>query len=106
MERIRTHLRGLDLEGDAELVATIALELVDRCWDLNEQANKLERQIKALVVTVAPQLLDLPGCGVLSAAKIIGETAGVDRFKCKDAFARWNGTAPIPVWTGNETPPA
>jgi transposase len=38
---------------------------------------------------------------VLSAAKIVGETADVTRFKSKDAFARHNGTAPLPVWSGN-----
>ncbi|MGF0227606.1 transposase [Dietzia sp. CQ4] len=47
-------------------------------------------------------LLDVPGLGVLGAATIIGETAGVRRFKSKDAFARFNGTAPIPVWSGNK----
>jgi transposase len=48
-------------------------------------------------------LLSLPGCGALSAAKIVGETAGATRFKSRAAFARWNGTAPIPVWSGNKT---
>jgi len=46
-------------------------------------------------------LLALPGCGALSAAKILGEAAGASRFKSKAAFARWNGTAPIPVWSGS-----
>lgn len=32
---------------------------------------------------------------------ILGETAGATRFKSKDAFARFNGTAPIPVWSSN-----
>lgn len=31
---------------------------------------------------------------------IIGETAGVHRFRTKDAFARFTGTAPVPVWSG------
>ena len=30
-------------------------------------------------------------------------TAGAARFRSKAAFARWNGTAPIPVWSGNDT---
>lgn len=51
---------------------------------------------------LVPTLLELPGCGPLSAAKIVGEVAGASRFKSKAAFARWNGTAPIPVWTGSE----
>ena len=46
-------------------------------------------------------MVALPGCGALSAAKIVGETAGAARFKSRAAFARWNGTAPIPVWSGS-----
>jgi hypothetical protein len=41
------------------------------------------------------------GCGTLTAAKIVGEVAAVTRFRNKDAFARHNGTAPLPVWSGN-----
>jgi transposase len=29
--------------------------------------------------------------------------AGVARFRSKATFARWNGTAPIPVWSGNDS---
>ena len=43
----------------------------------------------------------MPGCGPLTAAKIVGETAGVTRFKSEAAFARHAGIAPIPVWSGN-----
>ena len=43
----------------------------------------------------------MPGCGVLGAAMILGETAGVGRFRSKDAYARFTGTAPIPVWSGD-----
>lgn len=45
----------------------------------------------------------MESCGVLSAAKLVGETAGVRRFRSKAAFASWNGTAPVPVWPGNTT---
>jgi transposase len=65
--------------------------------------------IKALAVEIAdrarqlaPTLLAIPGCGALTAAKIVGETAGVDRFKSRDAYARYNGTAPLPVWSSNK----
>ena len=43
----------------------------------------------------------MPGCGELTAAKLVGETAGVTRFKSEAAFARHAGVAPIPVWSGN-----
>jgi transposase len=89
------------LEGVDGTVARIARELLNAIAELTTRVNQLEREISALVRTVAPTLLALPGCGALSAAKIVGETAGVARFKSKAAFARWNGTAPIPVWSGS-----
>ena len=48
-----------------------------------------------------PHLLALPGCGPLSAAKIAGETANVDRFRSEACFAMNAGVAPLPVWSGN-----
>lgn len=48
-----------------------------------------------------PRLLALVGVGALTAAKIVAEVADIRRFKSKDAFARHNGTAPLPVWSGN-----
>jgi len=65
------------------------------------QINQLERELRALMRRPAPTLLALPGCGVLSAATLFAETAGARRFRSKDAYARFTGTAPIPVWSGN-----
>jgi transposase len=82
-------------------VAELARELVGRTRELTVRINELEHEISAIVKLLAPSLLALPGCGVLSAAKIVAETAGARRFRSKAAFARWNGTAPIPVWSSN-----
>lgn len=49
---------------------------------------------------MAPSLLAVYGCGALTAARIIGETADVNRFKSEAAFARYGGLAPIPDWSG------
>lgn len=84
-------------------VAAIAAELVDRIRALTVRINELEQEIKSIVAKLSPQLLELRGCGALTAAKIVGETAGVNRFKDRDRFARFNGTAPIPVWSSNTT---
>ena len=35
----------------------------------------------------------------------IGETADIGRFRSTAAFARHNGTAPVPVWSGNSSRP-
>lgn len=94
---IAQRLTGLD-----GLVAEIAAELVARIIELTRRANQLEARIATLVADLAPTLLAMPGCGVLTAAKIVGETAGIDRFHSKDAYARHNGTAPLPVWSSNQ----
>jgi transposase len=82
-------------------VARIARELVGRIRDLTVAIDALEREIRSLVADLAPSLLELPGCGSLSAAKLVGETAGIDRFVSAAKFARHNGSAPLPVWSGN-----
>jgi transposase len=82
-------------------VARIARELVGRIRELTLAIDALEREIARLVEGLAPSLLTLPGCAHLSAAKLIGETAGIDRFASAAKFARHNGTAPVPVWSGN-----
>jgi len=82
------------------VVARLARTLLTRCDELNHQINALEAELRHLVQAIASSLLAIPGCGVLSAAVIIGETAGVHRFRNMDAFARFTGTAPVPVWSG------
>jgi transposase len=90
-----------DLAEAPGTVARIARELVGRIRELTAAINDLEREISRLVADLAPSLLALAGCGSLSAAKLIGETAGIGRFRSAAAFARHNGTAPLPVWSGN-----
>jgi len=101
------HARTLDslaasLEDAEGLVARLARELVRRCRELTLEIRKLEREIAALVEVLAPSLLAIRGCGALSAAKIVGETAGVERFRSRDAYASYNCTAPLPVWSSNQ----
>jgi transposase len=63
---------------------------------------QLTAEITLRVTTIAPSLLAIVGYGALPAAKIVGETAHDGRFRSKDAFARHNGTAPLPVWSSNK----
>jgi transposase len=74
---------------------------VARIRELTVQEKALEREVTTRVKMLAPRLLALPGVGALIAAKIVAEVADVRRFRSKDAFARHNGTAPLPVWSSN-----
>lgn len=82
-------------------VARIARAELARIIELTTQARALEREITSRASELAPTLLARRGVGPLTAAKIVGEVAGITRFKSKDAFARHNGTAPLPASSGN-----
>ena len=83
------------------MVVRIAGELVDAICALTKQVKSLEDEIGARAGELAPALLGLCGTGGLAAAKMVAEVADVRRFRSKDAFARHNGTAPLPVWSSN-----
>jgi transposase len=89
------------LEGLEGIVAWVARDLVARIRELTVAAKDLEHQIVEKVARLVPALLEIAGVGALTAAKIVAEVADVRRFRSKDAFARHNGTAPLPVWSAN-----
>jgi transposase len=104
----RTLGRYVVLDGLAARIAThegrvaeIAGELAERIRALTVRIKELEREIAKIVQGLSTNLIALRGCGALTAAKLVGETAGVRRFSDRGRFARFNGTAPIPVWSGN-----
>lgn len=123
VNRFRWHLHELDPERDPAasalnrgvvqnqlaawlsdqpgLVAELAADLLTDIAGLTRRINALEKRIATITTAAAPQLLQIPGCGVLTAAKILGETAGINRFRSEACFAMTAGVAPIPAWSGN-----
>jgi transposase len=88
--------------GEQTVEVRIARDLVRRCRQLTGEANALERELAGLVADYAPQLLTLKGCGVLIAAKLIGETAGITRFRRDAQLARLAGVAPLDASSGQQ----
>jgi transposase len=78
----------------------IALELVASIRAISRQADGIERELRGLVIAYRPALLAEQGMGVLTAATLIGHTAGAERFPTDAHFARQAGVAPIPVSSG------
>ena len=78
----------------------IARDELRRLRELTLAIKALEAEITALVTRLAPQLLAEPGFGPLTAAKLVGEIAGADRFESDAKLARAAGLAPIPVSSG------
>jgi transposase len=78
----------------------IARDELRRIRELTRSIDALHRELAVLVADVAPQLLTEPGCGVLTAAKLLGEIAGIGRFATDAKLARIAGSAPIPASSG------
>jgi transposase len=67
---------------------------------LEAQAADLETELEQLVTAAAPQLLQLPGVGVISAAQILVSWSHAGRLRDEAAFAALAGVAPIPASSG------
>ena len=78
----------------------VAREQLAQIRRLSRQADALERQLLVLIKAHRPQLLAETGCGALTAAILIGRTAGAERFHSEASFARQAGVAPIPCSSG------
>ena len=96
LDRIDRRLRRMP----AGARVRIAREQVAQIRRLTRQADALERELLALVKAHRPQLLAETGCGALTAALLIGRTAGAERFRSDAGFARQAGSAPIPCSSG------
>lgn len=123
INRLRWHLHELDPEFDVPakgfaiakqrrrvagwlagwdgLVAELARDILADIDAGSVRINALEKRITAVVDDQYAHLLQIPGCGALTAAKIAGETANVSRFRSEACFAMNAGVAPLPVWSGN-----
>lgn len=90
------------LRGESGLVADLARDELCDIDRLTTEINDLAKRIGVRIRAIAPRLLDVPGCGELSAAKIVAEAAGVHRFRSESAWASYIGVAPKPHWSAGQ----
>lgn len=94
---------GSWLATEPGLVAELARDELADITALTQQINAVEKRITARMREAPPSLLEIFGCSELTAAKLVGETAGVSRFRSEAAFASYAGVAPTPHWSGQST---
>jgi transposase len=78
----------------------LALELLQDVRRLDTQLKESHKRIKVAVAASRTSLTDVYGIGPVLACALIGYTGDVSRFKSRDQFAAYNGTAPIEVSSG------
>jgi transposase len=78
----------------------LARDLVARCRSLSRMILELDRELETLSAQMAPALLQLPGCGGLTAAKLLAEIGPIERFASDAQLARHGGVAPLQASSG------
>ena len=99
LDRVDRRLRQL---GTGARVR-VAREQVAQIRRVTGQIDALKRELRVLVGAHRPELLAEVGCGELTAALLIGRTAGAERFRSDASFALQSGSAPIPCSSGQRT---
>jgi transposase len=90
------------LANQPGLVAELARNELADITHLSDEIDALKRRITVRVRAAAPSLLTMVGCAELTAAKVLGETAGVSRFRSEAAFACHAGVTPVPHSSGTK----
>jgi transposase len=96
LDRVERRLRKLPVSATVRIAREQVVLL--RC--LTRQIDQLAAELAELVKAHRPKLLAEQGCGALTAAILIGHTAGVERFRKHSSFGLQTGTAPIPCSSG------
>jgi transposase len=98
LKRLGERLRRLEQTAQVR----IAREQLGAIRSRLRRERELEREIAVLVRAHAPELLEIPGCGALTAAKLIGELGGIERFGSEAKLAMHAGIAPLDASSGRQ----
>jgi len=93
----RMALQALDPSSSARSALTQVIHV------LEEQLANLSKQMKTLVKTLAPTLLELLGVGPVVASVILGEVGTIERFANEGQFASYCGAAPVERGSGKNS---
>lgn len=96
LERLAGRLQRSPQDADVRVMR----HQVRRLRELVRETRALERELLLLVRGLQPGLLEIHGVNALTAAKLIAEIAGIERFASPAKLARLAGVAPIPASSG------
>jgi transposase len=93
-------IRPRDLAGQTR--RRLAKELIGELEAIDKKIKSVHQELTGLVTARGSTLLELPGIGPSSAARLLADVGDIHRFAGRDKFASWNGTAPLDASSGNQ----
>ena len=80
----------------------VCRDQIKRLRELTRQIKQLERDLAPLVAKHGAPLLEIAGCGLVTAAKLLAEIEHIDRFQTDAQLAIYAGAAPLDASSGKQ----
>jgi len=93
-------VRPRDLVGRTR--RRLAAQLIVDLQSIDTRIKTADTELDQLVIATGSRLQDLYGIGPSSSARLLGDVGDVSRFRTKNHFATWNGTAPLDASSGEQ----
>jgi len=98
----REHKLTQDKEEKQLLITIIKARKKEHSIAEKTKAN-MERELKTLLCGNGLNLTRIRGIGVITVARIIAHTGGIERFSNRDAYVRYTGIAPLARSSGKSS---
>jgi transposase len=78
----------------------LAVELISELESIDKKIKAADKDLHELLTARGSTLMDLHGIGPAGAARLLADVGDIRRFRDRDRFASWNGTAPLDASSG------
>ncbi|MFE3760144.1 IS110 family transposase [Nocardia tengchongensis] len=80
----------------------LTVELIAELETIDRKMKAADKELRQLVIDRGSTLMDLHGIGPSSAARLLADVGDIHRFRDRNRFASWNGTAPLDASSGEQ----
>ncbi|WP_083914048.1 IS110 family transposase [Nocardia concava] len=80
----------------------LVTEQIEDLETIDRRIKTADKELRQLVTARGSTLMQLHGIGPSSAARLLADTGDIRRFRNRDRFASWNGTAPLDASSGQQ----
>jgi transposase len=80
----------------------LAVELITELETIDRKTKAADKELRQLVADRRSTLAESHGTGPSGAARLLADVGDVHRFRDRDRFASWNGTAPLDASCGEQ----
>ncbi|MEU4321170.1 IS110 family transposase [Nocardia fluminea] len=80
----------------------LVVELISELETIDRKIKTADKELRRLVAEHGSTVTDLYGIGPAGAARLLADVGDIHRFRDRNRFASWNGTAPLDASSGQQ----